>query len=173
VCPEPSPEQLAELADFFKPRREPVSPADWAKGAAKRVQAKPQRPSPRGSDAPPEGEVNFVRTALLKFGEESRERKPLRPVMALGVTRPPFYLALPQTTQRCHGRHFFKILQEDYETNIGDDRRWPKWLFWRHENVPLKEERRYLGRLREATMARVNSWREEHSAKSSTRRRDS
>jgi hypothetical protein len=171
VCAELSPEKLAELADFYKPRRAPVNPAELAKAAAKRAQAKPQQSYPRGSDTPLEGELNYARTSLLRFGQESRDRKTLRPVMALGVIRPPFYLALPMTTQKSHGRGFFKVLPEDYEANIGDDRRWPKWLHWRHENVPLNEERRYLGRLREATMTRVNSWREEHSARPNPRKR--
>jgi len=106
-----------------------------------------------------------LRAPLLRFGKESSGRKRFRPVMALGRVRPPFYLALPQTTQRNHGRNFFRLDREDYEVNLGDEQRWPKWLSCDIETVPLKEKRRYLGRLREATMTRVESWQQECSAR--------
>jgi hypothetical protein len=165
VCPELSPEklaELAELADFYKPRSETISRVNLATAAARRVQAKTEQQSRRGSDAPPEGELNYVRASLLRFGRESKVPRQFRPAMALGVTRPPFYLALPMTTKEHRGSGFYRILPENYEQNIGDDKRWPKWLYWRAENVPLSEKRQYLGRLRERTMIGVKQWRQKY-----------
>ena len=161
MCPEPSPEKLAELADFYQPRRKTVSAEPLAKTVAARAQSKSERIPPEDLGAPPAGELNWVRAPLLRFGKESSGRKRFRPVMALGRERPPFYLALPQTTQRHRGRDFFRLVRDDYEVNLGDEENWPKWLYGHHESVPLKEQRRYLGRIRDTTMTRINSWQKE------------
>lgn len=167
VCPELSAEKLAdlrELADFYNRPRERSRWNDHAATTARRTKTEQRRSSQRDCEAPSAGELNWVRTSVLHFGQDSSGRKRFRPVVAVGRERPPFYLALPQTTQRSHGRHSFRLVREDYEVNLGDENRWPKWLHCHIETVALKEKRRYLGRLRESTMTRVESWRQECSA---------
>lgn len=163
MCPELSPQKLAELsdlADFYTPRRQTDNSVDLAELAARRVQTKAARTSQRRSDPPLDGEVFLVKQRLLRFGRNAKVPRQHRRVTALGITRPPFFVALPMTTKGPNNSHshFYRILLEDYEHSPSDDKRWPKWLYWRIEKVPLGEERRFLGSLRERTMMGVKEW---------------
>jgi hypothetical protein len=158
VSPEASSERLAELIAFYQQRRtldastQPESGTSWSKPTAPAA-------SEAGGTGPLVGEINRVASRHLSFGKNSKEQKPFRPVVALGRVRPPFYLGLAQTTTTPgNARLFFEIHRRDYEVNVGDDTRWPKWLFRFPEKVPLGEQRRYLGRLNERAMKRIGTW---------------
>jgi hypothetical protein len=158
VSPEATPDRLSELVRYYQEmRRAPDAPAQATPSSRTAAQDRP-RGAASLTDGPRSGEVHRVASRHLSFGRDSNEPKPFRPVVALGRVRPPFYVGLAQTTGRGGGWLFFEIGPDDYEVNVGDERRWPKWLFRFPENVPLTEPPRYLGRLRSRTMNRVGLW---------------
>jgi hypothetical protein len=79
-------------------------------------------------------------------------------VVALGKTRPPFYLGLPQTTAGRGGRTLFAVYLNDYEFFEDDNDTWPKQIFRYPENVPLDASRRIFARLKQSTMQRLKDW---------------
>lgn len=162
MSPSPSPEKLAALVSFFQEQKAPLADTT-ASRLPSTMPRDPRRPDGRRDGAipllgPPPGEVNWVPSRHLSFGKNSVVTKSHRPVVALGKTRPPFYLGLPQTSTGKGGQHYFTVFRNDYDVYLSDNNNWPKQIFRFPENIPLVEEQELVGRLTRDAMQRVREW---------------